>query len=410
MARKAAETIVDRKEQELKILHEVAKDISSNLPINDLLKRIVDMVMEFTGADSCLIYLYDKQNHDVVLAATNEPRQKMLGKVKLKLGEGVTGWVAKEKKPVALSAEAYKDKRFKTFTSLDDTKYEAFLSVPILSRDEIIGVMNVRNLEKHEYPKHKIELLFTVSRYLGSAIQNGIIYDDINRKAKRLDLLSEISRTIVSDHYLKEILQLIVTMTANVMGSKICSIMLLDEKNNELIIAATQSLSEEYVLKPGLKVGQSVSGRVVQEKRPIHVSDVTKEPAYTYPDVAKKEGIVSLLSVPMMIKDRVIGVINSYTQSEHNFTKEEISILQAVANQAAVAIENTNLSQEILTAREALESRKLVERAKGILMRELGVSEDEAYKKIHKKSMDMRKSMKEVAEALILAFDFRKKA
>ena len=163
-------------------------------------------------------------------------------------------------------------------------------------------------------------------------------------------------------------------------------------------------------MKPGLKVGQSVSGRVVQEKRPIHVSDVTKEPAYTYPDVAKKEGIVSLLSVPMMIKDRVIGVINSYTQSEHNFTKEEISILQAVANQAAVAIENTNLSQEILTAREALESRKLVERAKGILMRELGVSEDEAYKKIHKKSMDMRKSMKEVAEALILAFDFRKKA
>ena len=80
MARKAAETIVDRKEQELKILHEVAKDISSNLPINDLLKRIVDMVMEFTGADSCLIYLYDKQNHDVVLAATNEPRQKILMK------------------------------------------------------------------------------------------------------------------------------------------------------------------------------------------------------------------------------------------------------------------------------------------------------------------------------------------
>jgi AmiR/NasT family two-component response regulator len=111
----------------------------------------------------------------------------------------------------------------------------------------------------------------------------------------------------------------------------------------------------------------------------------------------------------MMIKDQVVGVINSYTTREHVFTKEEIDILQAVANQAAVAIENTNLSHEILAAKEALESRKLVERAKGILMRELGLNEDEAYRKIHKKSMDTRKTMKEVAEAIILAFDIQKR-
>jgi signal transduction protein with GAF and PtsI domain len=186
--------------------------------------------------------------------------------------------------------------------------------------------------------------------------------------------------------------------------------MLLDEKREELVISATQSLSNDYVNKPNLKVGQSISGRVVSEKKPIIVGNVTKEPGYMYPEVAKKEGIVSLLSVPMMIKDRIIGVINSYTKSEHVFKKEEIDILQAVANQAAVAIENTNLSHEILAAKEALESRKIIERAKGILMRELELTEDEAYKKIHKKSMDMRKTMKEIAEAVILASDMRKKA
>jgi GAF domain-containing protein len=148
---------------------------------------------------------------------------------------------------------------------------------------------------------------------------------------------------------------------------------------------------------------------VVFEKKPITVPDVTKEPGFMYPEIAKKEGIVSLLSVPMMIKDRVIGVINSYTKSKHNFRKEETDILQAVANQAAVAIENTNLSQEILTAKEALESRKIIERAKGILMQELGLTEDEAYKKIHKKSMDMRKTMKEIADAIILTSDLKKR-
>lgn len=401
---------LSQKEEELAILHEVAKDISGNLSLNELLHHIVEMTMAFAGAESCLIYLHDRQNNDLILVATNNPEEKMLGRIKLRMGEGITGWAAKEKVPVEIPREAYKDKRFKTFTSLQDKKFESFLSIPILSKDEVIGVINLRNKKEHRYPHHKVNLLFTVSRYLGSAIDNSMIYEEINKKAQRLDLLSEISSTIVSDYYLKEILQLIVTMTANVMGSKICSIMLLDEKNDELVIAATQALSQDYTNKPSLKVGQSISGRVVTEKRAITVTDVTKEAGFMFPDVARKEGIVSMLSVPMMIKDRVIGVINSYTQREHKFSSEEINILQSVANQAAVAIENTNLNQEILSAREALEARKLIERAKGILMKELNINEDDAYKKIHRKSMDMRKTMKEIAEAVILSAEFKKRS
>ena len=412
MNAKALAAQLEQKEQELRILHEVAKDISSNVELDELLHRIVEMIMRFITADSCLIYLYDEQNNALILTASNNPQngKALLGRIKLKMGEGVTGWVAREKKPVVLPREAYKDPRFKPFTALDDDKYEAFLSIPILSRDEIVGVMNIRSREEHAYPEHQVNLLFTVSRYLGSTIKNAIIHEDVLKKARRLDLLSEVSRTIVSDYYLKEILQLIVTMTAKVMDSKICSIMLLDEKRDELVISATQSLSEDYVNKPNLKVGQSVSGKVVKEKKPYTILNVTKEPGYMFPDVAKKEGVVSMLSVPMMIKDRAIGVINSYTKSEHKFTKEEIDILQTVANQAAVAIENTRLDQEILAAKEALEARKTIEKAKGILMREMTISEDEAYKKIHKKSMDLRKTMREIAEAIILASELRKKA
>ena len=184
--------------------------------------------------------------------------------------------------------------------------------------------------------------------------------------------------------------------------------MLLDNKKQELFIAATQSLSEEYTKKPNLKVGQSISGKVIKEKRPITVLDVTREPGYMYPEIAKREGIVSMLSVPMMIKERVIGVINSYTSYEHKFTDEEVKILQAIANQAAVAIESTNLTQELIATKQALETRKLVERAKGLLMKELSLSEDEAYKLINKKAMDTRKTMREVAEAIILFMEVRK--
>ena len=402
-------TKVDQKDQELAVLHQVAEHISSNLQLNELLEHIIRMVKALTRADSAFIYLYDRQRNELILRGASRSAEKgLVGTIRLGMGEGVTGWAAKEKTPVALTSEAYKDPRFKSFTDLVEDRYEAFLAVPILSKDEIIAVMNVHHKKKHIYPDSQINLLFTVSKYLGSAIENAIIYEEIDKKAKQLDLLSEISRTIVSDYYLKEILQLIVTMTAQVMESKICSIMLLDEKKQELVIASSQSLSKEYLTKKNLKVGQSISGKVVKERRPITVLDVTKESGYMYPGVAKKEGLVSMLCVPMMIKDRVIGVINSYTQHQYKFSEEEIGILQAIANQAAVAIENTRLDQEILAAKEALETRKVVERAKGVLMRELNVSEDEAYRKIHKKSMDLRKSMKDVAEAIMVAYDMRK--
>ncbi|MBP1732778.1 MAG: uncharacterized protein H6Q55_3207 [Deltaproteobacteria bacterium] len=398
----------DWRDEEISMLRKVAEYMSGSLELEELLSRIARMVADVTGADSCFIYLFDKQNNELVLRAATNPQTNILGNIRLKLGEGVTGWAAREKKPVALAREAYKDPRFKRFTELAEDKYEALLAVPILTKDEIIGVMNVHARKEHKFHESQTNLLFTISRYLGKAIENAIIYEEVKRKAKQLDLLSEISRTIVSDYYLKEILQLIVTMTAQVMGSKICSIMLLDDKKQELVIAATQSLSQAYITKQNLKVGQSISGKVVMEKRPITVLDVTKERGYMYPDIAKKEGLVSMLCVPMMIKDRVIGVINSYTQREYKFSKEEVDILQAIANQAAVAIENTRLDQEILAAKEALETRKLVERAKGVLMKELGIGEDEAYKRIHKKSMDLRKGMKEVAEAIIVAADLRK--
>ena len=408
MAPRPKPTRESGKEQELGVLHQVAQHISSNLELKDLLGHIVDMVVGITAADSCFIYLYDERNGELVLRAANTGQRDIVGEIRLKMGEGVTGWAAKEKKPVALSSKSYRDPRFKSFTALAEDRYEAFLAVPILAKDKIVGVMNIHHKKEHVYPEEQINLLFTISKYLGSAIENAVVYEEVTRKARQLDLLSEVSRTIVSDYYLKEILQLIVTMTAQVMGSKICSIMLLDEKKQELVIAATQSLSQEYVNKPNLKVGQSIAGRVVTERRPITVLDVTREPGYMYPHVARKEGVVSMIGVPMMIKDRIIGVINSYVQKEHKFSGEEIAILQAIANQAAVAIENTRLDQEILAAKEALETRKVVERAKGVLMKELAIGEDEAYKKIHKKSMDLRKSMKEVAEAIIVAADIRR--
>jgi GAF domain-containing protein len=139
------------------------------------------------------------------------------------------------------------------------------------------------------------------------------------------------------------------------------------------------------------------------------VFDVRLEERYVYRDLAVKEGLSSMVSVPMVVKDRVIGLINVYSKEPHEFNQEEINVLQMVANQAAIAVQNTKLMEETLKAKEALETRKLVERAKGILMRLQNLSEEAAHKLIHKKSMNSCKTMKEIAESIILMDDFQKK-
>jgi len=226
---------------------------------------------------------------------------------------------------------------------------------------------------------------------------------------EQIKALSKISKAITSDLYLEDILRLIVTVTAEVLGSNICSLMLIDEKTNELVIRASQSISEEYNKKPPLKVGEGIAGKVAKENKSIVVKDVIKEKEYKYKNIAKKEGLCSLLCVPLAARGKVIGVINCYTSKPHDFTETEINVLTTIANEAAVAIENTELMVKSRVIQEELENRKRIERAKGILMKEESLTEEQAYLKLQKYSMDHRKTMREVADAIILSAEIKKK-
>jgi len=226
---------------------------------------------------------------------------------------------------------------------------------------------------------------------------------------KQIEAISKVANLITSGMYLEELLRLVVQVTAEIMNSKISSLMLLDPDKKELVVKATQSISEAYNKKPNIRLGEGIAGVVAQNNKPICVLDVKKDARYLNLDVAKKEGLYSLACVPLAVKGRVIGVLNCYTSKQHKFSKHELDLLSALANQAAIAIENAELDLRARSAEEALTTRKLVERAKEILSAELSILPAEAYRLIQKQSMDMRKSMREVAEAIILAKDIKLK-
>ena len=218
--------------------------------------------------------------------------------------------------------------------------------------------------------------------------------------------LTDISKAITSELYLEDLLKLVVMVTAQAMGVTICSLWLIDEDENPPVIRlkATQAIAPEYIKDRSLNTNEGVVGYVVTHKQPLIIKDVLKNKRFKEKELARKLGLASMIGVPLKLKDeKVIGVLNCFTSTLYDFSDTEVNLLTAVANQAAVAILNTELMVKTRVIQEELEMRKTVERAKEILMKRRGMKIDEAYRWIQKRSMDSRKSIRSVAEAILLS-------
>lgn len=223
------------------------------------------------------------------------------------------------------------------------------------------------------------------------------------KSTRDLNLLHRISQVLGFDLSLSDVLQVIVSVTADLMDSKIVSILLYDENSRALDIAATQSLSPAYRDKPSISADKSVSGKAVQSKTPQIITDISAEQSFGFREIALQEGIVSMLCVPMMMRGQAIGVINSYSQYARIYTEDDTKMLSLVACQAAIAIENARLLSTTAAFQEDLKNRKLITKAKSLLMKKRGIDEPSAHRYLQKESMNRRKPMREIAEAILLS-------
>ncbi len=179
--------------KELSFLYQVAQSVLS-LELNELLREIVKIASQVTKADSCLIYLLDKEKQHLVLRASKNPHKDLLQKITMKLGEGITGWVAREKKPVAISSGAATDTRFKFFRSLPEDRFEAFLSVPIVNKIGVVGVINVQHQKKHAHSDMEINLLSAIGKLVGGAVENALLIEESMALKEALEMRKIIER------------------------------------------------------------------------------------------------------------------------------------------------------------------------------------------------------------------------
>jgi len=165
---KELELRLQRTEQQLRLFQKISRFMVREMSLQEVLKGIVSLVVEFTECDACLVYLLDGE--ELVLCASNTPHPSTIGKVRMRWNEGLTGWVARERRLLAMPREAYKDLRFKKFGELEEDSFEAFLSAPVIARNRVVGVINVQHRLPHQHTGSEMEVVSTVGEQVGCVL------------------------------------------------------------------------------------------------------------------------------------------------------------------------------------------------------------------------------------------------
>ncbi|HEX7861093.1 MAG TPA: GAF domain-containing protein [Verrucomicrobiae bacterium] len=343
-----------RRYERLHLLYQVNNVIHSTLEPQRALELIIGEAVRIMRATSGSIVLINPTNGFLEIeAAVGLPAE---GKaLRLKVGEGITGWVARHAK-AARVGDVSKDTRY--VMAKENVCSE--LAVPLEVGGLIRGVLNVDSDRVDAFSAEDEQLLHDLALPAAQVIQNTWLYEQIRQKARLFETLVSVSKSINSSVNLNDVLNVITREGCHLMDGKLCSLLMLDEAREWLELRSSYGAGEAYINKPRLSVEESFLGTVVRRKKPLQLENVQLSTRYQHIEVARQEGLISLLSVPLIFAGKCTGTLNVYTAQQHSFSNEEIRILAALAEFSGIAIEKARLYERIVDIEEHLrQSEKL---------------------------------------------------
>jgi signal transduction histidine kinase len=348
----------------LSLLNEVNNVIHSTLDPEKALQLIVREAVRVMRASSGSVVLINPTNGLLeIQAAQGLPTTAK--ELRLRVGEGITGWVARTGQPARVS-DVRADRRYVTAKSAVRSE----LAVPLEVEGEVRGVLNVDSDRLDAFSAADQELLQALAVQAAKVIHTTWLYEQLRLKARLFESLVSVGQAINSTLNLDDALRVITREGCQLMEAKMCSLLLLDETRDWLDLKASFGAGDAYLQKPRLNVEESLLGIVVRRRKPVQVENVQTSSRYQNIEVARREGLVSLLSVPLVFVDQVIGALSVYTGVPHSFSNEEIRILSALAELSAIAIEKARLYERIVDVEEQLRQNEKLS-ALGLLAAEV---------------------------------------
>ena len=350
--------------ERLKLLYQVGNVIHSTLEPQEALQLIVSEAVRLMGASSGSVVLINPTTGLLEIHASHN-LPSVATKLKLRVGEGITGWVVRTGKPARVG-NVRQDPRYVAARR----GVHSELAVPLEVGGEVRGVLNMDSDRTDAFSADDQELLQELAVQAAKVIHNTWLYEQLRLRAGLFESLASVSRTINSTLNLDEALRAITREACVLMRARMCSLMMLEESREWLELRASHGAGDAYVKKPRLSIEESVLGVVVRRKKPIQLGNVQTSSRYQNVELARREGLISLLSVPLLFSGQVIGTLNVYTGRPYNFSNEEVRILGALAEMSAIAIEKARLYERVVDVEEQLRQNEKLS-ALGLLAAEV---------------------------------------
>ena len=325
-----------KKLNESSLLNEIIIAGTSTMEFNELIDRLIEPLKRNLSFASFNIYLIDERTKDLKVATTHGYDVEELEKLKLKVGKGITGWVAKTGKPIIIP-DVSKDQRY--IQSNPDIRSE--MCIPLKVKDKVIGVLDIEDTKLDAFSKENLTFISAIAGQISMIIEKARILESEKKRSKQLETIQEVSKNIVSILDMDDLFKQIVNSIYYTFGYYI-NILLLDEESKELVVKASSGPTIKSTIRRRVKISEEgITGWAAKTGEPLLVGDVSKEPRYLF--VEELADTRSELVVPIKIKDKVIGVLDIESVELNAFDESDLATFTILAEMIAIAIENASL-------------------------------------------------------------------
>jgi sigma-B regulation protein RsbU (phosphoserine phosphatase) len=327
-------------------LFDLGRQVTAVLDLDELLQKIPELINRLIAFDAFAVYLYDAKRRELKIGyAVGYPD---LPGFRVKVGEGIVGRVIESQQAVVTGDVTLDSGYLAVVPGMAST-----VAVPLVHHAKPIGVLNVLSRDRDRYSDRDAAILRQFAAHVATALVNARLFERERLDAEAFELLAEIGREVASVLDLDELLARIAQLTRRVIDYRTFGILLVNEAAADLEMKVAVQYGEKVVL-PRVRLGEGLVGYAAMHKQAVCVPDVSKDPRY----IRVVDDVQSELAIPMLLKDRCIGVFDLESPELDAFTKRDVEILSLLASQAAVAIENARLYEEV-SANEARLEKEL---------------------------------------------------
>jgi len=332
--------------ERIRALHEIGKAISSTLDLSTILKDLLEKIdLFFPLAAASTLRLLNKETGELEPVACRNLNEKEWKAATQRVPGGVARMLPKNNAPVAV-LNAQTDPRSLSPELLRKHGLVSYLRIPMIVKDDLLGMLTVFTKEEHEFADEEIEFLTTLAAQAAIAIHNSQLHGQAQRNFERIRALHEIDNAIISTLDLRTVLDVLLEKIDLVLSYSAATVRLFNKESGLLEPVACRNLDEKEWKAEGWRGGRGLANIVFETNAPTIIRNAQADPRVRDSEFYRKHKLVSYLGVPLIAKDKAFGVLGFYTKEEHEFSQEEIEFLNTIAGQAAIAIYNARLFEE----------------------------------------------------------------